>query len=495
MPWMAARPGVPRPRFHALLRVRSSVRRPLVGLLLLAATGGFSASATAQSPVKPVLLPDDASRSVIDGPAGWTSSAQVTATGCGSGSCAVATGDWVAGGPHDGVLRSTVSGVAGHSGQAVVTWRSGLFFAPPRPASAAWTLSVATAHEWAGSSTTRPIYTVRILEPASGTGRTVVDRALSPTPADGWVTTDPIALPLGAIAPSGIYRLEITVKFTLGAATGDALVDLDAPTLTVEQASERAGTAIDQATDSGAAGPRPSEDVAPPLLALPVPDPATTPSPDRTTPNRACLAPDADIALIGVSARDRRLSLAGRAAYPDGTPVELVSVDGWLLGRTAIDASGHFSASVREPRGSAGTRRVFARLADGTRSPAARVQRGNVLRVARRSGRTLVLEGTVDPAFARRGHISVVADLAAADPCSLSERLTATKVTIDRSTGRYRAVVRLATQAATAGGSAAAWQSGPALVRAGVRRAGPGVPRATVNSQVIFGPASDRGGT
>lgn len=489
MPWMAARSGGHGTRDRGRRRTRRAISAGLFGLLLTIGLAAPAARADTQFPVKPVLLPDERDRALASGSGTWTASTQVTATGCGAGDCPAAAGAWQPATTTSGILRSSLTGAAGHAGQAVVTWRSGVFLAPPDSGRAIWTVSLAADHAWSASSTTAPIYTVRILNSALGTGRTVVDRAPVPAPGSGLGPAAPVALPAGSVVAGNLYRLEIAVRFALGAAAGDATVDLAAPTLTIEPS---------------AVGPRPELlDVGPPTPKPREPEERSVDGPPPTEPppngpeapvavDRRCLDPEHDVAVIGVSAVDRRLTISGRAVQAAGTPVEMWSAEGWLLGRTALDTMGRFRAAVTEPRGSAGTRRVFARLADGSRSTEVGVQRQNVLGSAAPSGRSLVLRGVLAPGIARTGRFSAVVDLPALNPCTLARRVKATRTAVDRRTGRYRAVFALP-QTARPTGSASSIPAAPALIRARLIRTGGGSRRAEFTSQVIFGPGSDRG--
>jgi hypothetical protein len=489
-------------RTRVLERTRSAMSpsRALPCAVLLAAGAlvvpwPSSTIASAQSPVNPVFLPGGSVRSVDAGPSGWTASAQVTATGCGEGACPVASGSWVSGAPSGGALSSSLSGATGHAGQALVTWRSPVFVVPPGAEPAAFGIDLDAAYAWTPSVEVGPTYTVRLVDTGSGVARTIVDSFRIPTPDQGWQRPSPVPLPAGALVPGATERLEISVRFTLSPRAGDATVTFDNPTLLLP--------------------PTPPPSLGPVAVAPTTPNDAATPETTVTDgltdaidgdsasagadAVRECLAAggaDApSIAVIGAAARARRVTVDGIASQPAGTPVDLLSTGGWTLGHAAVDAHGHFSAAMPEPHGSAGTTRVVARLDNGERSRAVTVQRKNVLQMVRRTGSGVVVAGAVAPSVVARGRLALQLEVPAADPCEPKRLVTATKVRVNRRTGRYSGVIALASLAATTPESAASSQSAPAFVRARVTRSGAGMPRIQLRSQMIFGPISDRRGT
>jgi hypothetical protein len=206
---------------------------------------------------------------------------------------------------------------------------------------------------------------------------------------------------------------------------------------------------------------------------------------------QSCLGGDRDLAVVGASGIGRTLAIEGHADAERGTAIELMSADGWNLGRTLVGANGLFSVALPEPRGSAGTRRVLARLADGTRSDAITVVRRNVITSDRWASGRVELRGTLSGALARRGRLDAVLRLSGANPCVLTRRVRATRFDIDRRTGVYRAVFSVRKTATPAGQKTAP----PSLAQLSVRRSVSGSGRRTVASQMIFGPSSDRRGT
>ncbi|MDO9353215.1 MAG: hypothetical protein Q7T55_05940 [Solirubrobacteraceae bacterium] len=438
-----------------------------------------------------MLLPAEGDRSLLLDAGTWTSTAQVTATGCGSDACTTAHGNWAPSDSTRGVLRSAVLGTTGHAGQAVVTWRSGLFVGPPNAGRAAWTLSLADRRATVAPSTNAAsIYTVRILDQASGTGRTVVDRAVVPSSDGPLVPSPPVALPSGALAPGSAYRLEISIRIPFGSSAGDGVVDVAAPQLAVEPAS-------------AATTPSPAL-IDPEVFGPPAPGPSPPPAVDDADAGRgpgeatvvrsalqACLDADHDLSVVGASAASRRLTVEGHADAAPGTAVELLAPDGWKLGRTLVGDDGLFAVTLTEPRGSAGTRQVFARLADGRRSQTSRVERRNVITGDRWSASRVEVRGALVASSIRRGRLSATLDLSGTTPCAMTRHVRARRFDIDRRTGVYRAVFSVPKIATPAGQQ----PPGPPLARLNIERAGAGAGPRTVTSQVIFGPSSDRRGT
>ncbi|MEN0012488.1 MAG: Ig-like domain-containing protein [Solirubrobacteraceae bacterium] len=434
-------------------------------------------------------MPADAAHTLDAGPAGWTETAQVTATGCGTGSCPVAVGAWNGASSTGGVLRNALSGTAGHAGQATVTWRSPVFAVPAASTAASFSLSMASDYTWTPSAGAVPTYTVHLLDSGTGTVRTVVDSNPVPTPDQGWASSGAVPLPAGTLVPGSVERLEIVVRFPIGSRSGDAVVSLDDPTLSVDQRTSPLPSSPGDMGTSPLTGLPPVTTVPP--TATPVPAPSDEDPADPDPEDDAASCEDGDVAVVGASAIGRTLAISGTADADAGARVDLLSAEGFVLGRTTVDAHGRFSARVAEPKASSGTRKVVARLADGRRSEAETVVRQNVLRTVRPTSRGFVVDGTLDPKVARRGHLAIDLETTPGDACATTAVVHATSVRVDRRTGGYHAVVPTAALRASATSSLSA----PQLVRARVTQNAPGRARLVTRSQVIFASESDRRGT
>ncbi len=470
MPWMAAR-----------ARVRGISRSGLAGLgarlpglaaagVLAACIGPLVPAASAEVSVTE-YLPSGQARTLDDGPAGWSASAQVTAVGCGASGCPQATGDWVAGagsrGPGDGALEAKVTGLAGQAGVATVTWRSPAFLAPLDSEAQAFSIAsqaVSTESAPAGASSVKVS-----LAPFGGLGsRTVVEYA-TPTFDGSWTPGPRRALAPGALPLGSLHRLEVEATFPFdSAARGARLLRFDLPTIDVRRTFE---------PPTGDPGPEPSQPD--PAVSEPVGSGAA-----QSVGGQLAACGGEEVVVLGAAAANGRIALSGVSSRAAGSRVDLISADGWALGRTTVGPSGTFALRARQPNGSQRIGSVRARLADGEQSPVVRVGRDNVLESVRQRGGTVTVAGVLGPrARARRSAVAIV--IPGADPCGPGQIVHATSQRVDRRSGRYRASAPVS--AAPAG--TAEMQPFP-VIRAQVTTWGPGLPRRVTTSQPILGAPS-----
>lgn len=484
MPRMATRLGAARTTEKGIARRGTAMIA--ASLVLGLAVGASPGAATGESAS---LFPAPDARLLDTGTGGWAASFGVTAANCSPGDCPTLESTWTAdagrGGTGDGALGVTLRGVHAHAGVATATLRSPMFVVPAEPLAATFGIAVRTAAANGASGGVASTLAVDLVDVNSGTRRTIVEPR--PTGATGGAWTDVAGneLTSGALRSSGVYRLEVTVRFSLAAdGAPDTTVLLDRPTLSVGVAEQTAAGATPTLA---------------PVLSPPVPpDPATvlpvaTPDHDADDAQRASDDADADAAgtcddpveLLGAGAIGRRVLVAGVADLDAGTRVNLLSPDGWALGEATVAADGTFAASLVAPRAAGAPRTLLARAAEGERSPLTAVARQHVLQAVTAKRSRVVIDGVVAPSWlGGRTRASLDVLLPVGGPCGAPKAYAAGTVKIDPRTGHYQAVLR-------AGTRTYAQVRGAEVVSTRLTRPNGRAGRVRTTSALTVGPGSD----